>query len=1095
MTLQRNRLLVGSGGKSGAGRSAQEDPDSLRSKSLAQIVDLLSEGEIEGLVNESGQLLVDAQIASQPVVTSGRLTTPPVVVPGSSGYPSVVSCVIKDERGVNGQIYAYATNGEITHLEIANAGSGYLSPVVTIPPATGQAIYLDDVPLQNSSDLSYNFQDVSIVGTNGTPFQDPLPGFERTQRIIVSKNDDILEATPHVVEITDSTVTSLIIGIYVPALYQQSRTTGDVTGYSVTYSVYIQYRPNASSSFSAEQFMYRDVIEGKASRGYLRTREVDVSFLRQAGTDDHQWRLVIKRESPDIVSDSAKNNRTQLSFVTGVTNTPLAYPYSAVQGIQVNAQTFSRIPVRSFLVKLLRIQVPSNYFPETRKYNRNPETGAAEPVEQYWDGTFYTAWSNNPAWCFYDICTDKRYGMGSVFGEGRIDKWALYKIARYCDELVDDGFGGKEPRFTCNLYLQTRQEAYKVMQDMASIFRALLYWGNDTVVPVQDAPTEPFRSFTNANVKDGTFNYSGTSRKVRHTVAYVRWNDPNDRYRSKPEYVEDIEGILRWGIRPLDLTAMGCTSRGQAHRFGLWALYSERLETDSVNFSTGMEGITLRPGMVISVFDNSRSGVNYAGRIKHISNDRTKVTTDRKQKITEANNTLILVNPRPIGPVAPITSSAQLDELFQSQLIRVQVSSVSQDPTGNLVLNLSAPIPEGVDLGSVWGLQNSSIRPQYFRLMAVEESAKHEFEVTGIAHSPTKFDEVEKGLRFEDAPISTLATDYLSPRAPQNLQASVEVITTAQGKVYNVSLAWDAPAGSYVQEYEVQMRKGLGNFHYKTTVASTQADVEVTVPDTYSFRVVSIGVKGARSNFSEVSALVRENVNAPDEQVAGIDEITGLELLNQGNDSEFIGRDFTVDWRVNSKMNSFELGSEPSGASSGGNSTEFLHYIVRFYSVATDALLYQTQTNLSSYTLRFDDNAALTDGPHRSLVVEVLSKNTRNEYSEPVQLRVDNPHPPFPIGVTVSLTADNRLSFLFAASTQRDFAGRRVWVKLGSAPTITDAPTYEGTANPVLIPVSLGATYHFRFAEYDSFSKAGEYATMDVDTLADVVSADDTFDT
>lgn len=262
----------------------------------------------------------------------------------------------------------------------------------------------------------------------------------------------------------------------------------------------------------------------------------------------------------------------------------LRYPMSALVATVVDAEQFNNIPTRAFDLKGRIVRVPSNYNPATRAY-----TGI-------WDGTFQPAWTDNPAWVFYDLATHERYGLGHIVPESLIDKWSLYAIAQHCDQLVPDGRGGYEPRFTANLYLQTQADAYKVMQDIATMFRGIMYAAGGAITAVSDRPTDPAYVYTQANVIDGVFRYSGSARRARHTVALVSWNDMNDFGRAKVEYVEDPEGITRYGVQQTDVIAIGCTSQGQAQRMGRYILTTERYETDAVSFGIGLDGTLCAPG-------------------------------------------------------------------------------------------------------------------------------------------------------------------------------------------------------------------------------------------------------------------------------------------------------------------------------------------------------------------------------------------------------------------------------------------------------------------------------------------------------------------
>ncbi len=1241
-----------------------EAPDTLRSKSFARVVDLTSEGEIEGPADSEGKLVENASVdpSSFSVVDGVIVGVPTVnrieVLVAGLGYPSnpiaPIKLITQDPTGSGAVLHVVADpeDGHVLYIHIVTGGVNFsATPLLLIPPVLGKAIVFDNTPLQNS-DLTFNHEDVTIVSRVGTQDQLPIPGFEGSQQVVYSDNLEISVSTPQEAPIIDPTIDFLIVGIGVGQFFEQ-KLTGDVIGVSVKYRVSLKYQ---DEDFKV---LYEDTLNGKSTSGYVRTREVDIRFSK-TNPPDHRWILRAERLTPEAANSQLLRDKIFLNFVTGVTFSPFSYPNSALMAVEVNAEQFKQVPVRGYRLKGIKIQVPTNYFPATRLYNRdsdgNPVFNASgDPEEQIWDGTFYIVWSDNPAWCFYDLITNSRYGLGDYIGTTGLDKWMLYRIARYCDVLVKTGFKDSrgqdtfEPRFTCNLYLQTKQEAYKVLTDMASIFRGLLYWSLGTVVAVQDSPEPSFWHFTIANVKDGLFTYASTARTTQHSVCYVRWNDPLDNFKPKMEYVEDVDSILKFGYREIELSAFGCTSRGQAHRLGKWLLFTERIETETVTFQTGMEGIPLRPGLVIDVSDNNRSGVFFGGRILKISEDRIKITTDRKKAVFDAQLAdyiarvlspeasahfeVILFDPtRLINPVE-ITSSEQISQINAPQIIRIglgysgapdalsientsplpstvtgayyeyqftaeggtpsytwTISSgtlpagltlssggllsgtitagaadfnfvvkvtdespvassgggIEVDDDGFLVLNLlDQAAPDEVVIGSIWGLSSTGVlEPQQFRVLSITESDKFLFEIVAIEHHFTKYAVIEEGLQFEETPISVLPAQYGYPEKPTGLELTFSSVLRGSVTIFQVHLHWDAAGFSYVKHYEVWLQKDLGNFHYRVTTEANHTDIEVDLPGFYTFRVYAIGYLDRRSLPAQKSIDVEiiDDIGGPPGIVSDLQErITGLELFNSGNADSFEGRDAVFDWRINSPTNSYDIGSEPSGGNSGGNSADFMYYEVRIYSpreflewaigttyakdaevqylgrtyaslvddnlgntpppvntgsvfwesngiAGIDALVRYVITKDSNYTFGFDENRATHGGPHRDFIFEVTARTVGNHLSKRRFLRVNNPHPHVPEGVTVNTSVSGQISFQFPGSAHRDFAGWRVWVSqtIDFDVRIT-RPTYEGTANPLTLPRVNGATY-YRYAEYDVFSEWIEYANFTDKELFDSVT-------
>ena len=340
-----------------------------------------------------------------------------------------------------------------------------------------------------------------------------------------------------------------------------------------------------------------NTISGKCSSAYERQHSFRV-------VGDAPFLVRVTRVTPDSTT-AYLVNKTYFSSIAYAIEEKFRYPGSVLVATRISAEQFSSIPTRAYRCKMLKVKIPTNYNPLTRVY-----TGS-------WDGTFKVAWTNNPAWCFYDLITNTRYGLGERIPASSVDKWALYEIARYCDELVPNTDGTMEPRFTCNVLIQTREEAYRVISDFASIFRGMTYWGNGTIVPVQDSPKIPAYAFTNANVVDGLFEYQSTNISTRYNTCAVTWNNLEDFGRRWVEYVEDTEAIARLGyVNETQVVAFGCTSRGMAQRVGRWLLYTNNYETDLITFSTGLEGVLPRPGEAIQVSDSLRSQDRRGGRIK-----------------------------------------------------------------------------------------------------------------------------------------------------------------------------------------------------------------------------------------------------------------------------------------------------------------------------------------------------------------------------------------------------------------------------------------------------------------------------------------------
>lgn len=396
----------------------------------------------------------------------------------------------------------------------------------------------------------------------------------QTNEVTTDVNTEVKKDKPITRSIIAPEADIVRVTITVPGLSHQNKSNGDINGTKVELKV--EYQANGSQWIDAGNI----VIEGKTTSSYNREHSFRL-------TGEAPWNIKVTRLTDD--SDSqVLQNKTIFSKITTVFEEKLTYPGVAYVGVQIDAEQFSSIPSRGYHCRGIKLKVPSNYNPETREYSGD------------WDGTFIVKYSNNPVWIYFDLLTNEEYGAGEYIKEDMLDKWSMYQIAKYCDELVPDGFGGREPRFTCNVYIQTKQEAFKLLRDLTSVFRAMSYWSSGTQMLVQDSPKDPIYQFNNTNVIGGKFSRAGSNIKTRHNVVLVTWNDPKKYFKQSVEYIEDPEAIVKMGyISQTEVVAFGCTSRGQARRLGKWLLYTEQYESEVITFSCGQDGAIPIPGEVI----------------------------------------------------------------------------------------------------------------------------------------------------------------------------------------------------------------------------------------------------------------------------------------------------------------------------------------------------------------------------------------------------------------------------------------------------------------------------------------------------------------
>lgn len=666
-----------------------------------------------------------------------------------------------------------------------------------------KSIYLDGTPLQNA-DNSFNFQDVVVDSRVGTQIQGYVAGFNAVESAI-NVSTEVKAAVSVTRTITDPNVDAVRLTVTIPQLSSQNTSNGNLDGTSVSIAIDVQ---TAGGGFVEK---LADTISGKTMSAYQRGYRVDLPGVGP-------WDIRVRRVTPDSTS-AALANKTIWSTYTTLIDQKLRYPNSALVGISIDAQQFGSIPNRGYDVKLLKVLVPSNYFPETRAYTRNSTTGADTGIEQTWNGSFYVAWTDNPAWCWYDLVTNERYGLGEFIDPATVDKWALYTIGKYCDALVPNGFGGTEPRFTCNIYLQTREEAYRVINGMASIFRGMAFWVGGGMTATHDAPSDPIALFTAANIIDGRFNYSGTDIKARHTVALVGWNDPADGYLQKVEYVEDQEGITRYGVVEAEIAAVGCTSRGQAHRVGRWLLYTERLETEIVTFKTGINGARVYPGAVIKTQDASRAGLRLGGRL--LAATTLSVMVDAPVTfVTGKTYTLSVVLPNG----------------------NVEDRALSNLPGTTSTLMPGAAFSAAPQAMAIWVVAVSDLSPELWRVIAAKETDGIEVEIVAVEHHPAKYALVESGISFVPAPTTILSTAPPPPTASVTISESLYIKASAVRN--KIIISWPAVAGA--TRYAVEYQMGSGNWVHLGEVRELLVEVD-TDPGTYTARVKSLNSLGIQS--------------------------------------------------------------------------------------------------------------------------------------------------------------------------------------------------------------------------------------------------------
>ena len=633
-----------------------------------------------------------------------------------------------------------------------------------------QSILVNKTPL---TDMDGNpvIHGVTAVWRAGEQEQTPPEGFE-SSGAETALGVEVTRAKPVTRTITSANIDRLRVTFGVQSLVETT-SKGDRNPSSVRLLIQLER--------SGHWVTEKDItINGKTTSQYLTS--VIIGNL-----PERPFNIRMVRETADSTTDQLQN-RTLWSSYTEIIDVKQSYPNTAIVGLQVDAEQFGGQQMAvNYHIRGRIIQVPSNYDPGKRTYSG------------IWDGTLKPAYSNNPAWCLWDMLTHPRYGMGKRLGAADVDKWALYALGQYCDQPVPDGFGGTEPRMTFNAYLSQQRKAWDVLGDFCSAMRCMPVWNGQTLTFVQDRPSDVVWTYTAGNVVTGedgvSFHYSFSALKDRHTAVEVNYTDPQNGWQTSTELVEDPDAILRYGRNLLKMDAFGCTSRGQAHRAGLWVIKTELLETQTVDFSVGAEGLRHTPGDIIEISDNAYAGTVIGGRILSVDNASRTLTLDREVTLPEkGTSTVNLIN----GSGKPVS----VDVTGQPSPDRIQIST----------------LPDGVVEHSIWGLALPGLRRRLFRCVAIRENADGTFAITAVLHVPEKEAIVDNGATFE--PLSG-SLNSVTPPAVQHL--TVEV--SASDGQYLAVAKWDTPRVVKGVRFSLRLTSGTGENSRLVTSAIT-ADTE-----------------------------------------------------------------------------------------------------------------------------------------------------------------------------------------------------------------------------------------------------------------------------
>ena len=705
-----------------------------------------------------------------------------------------------------------------------------------------KSVYLDKTPIE-AQDGSHYFKNMEIEGREGTQTQEVMQGFQAVEKE-VSVSTEITQRTALTRTVTDANVNRLRLTLGVQALFEQNDQ-GDTNPVTIELNITV----------GTQQIPF--TIHGKYNSPYSRSIEV---------TNLPAVPFTIKVER--ITADSTSNrlaNKTMWASYTEIIDAQFRYPNTAYIGVKFDSEYFNNIPTRTYEIYGIKVRVPSNYNPETRTY-----TGL-------WDGTFKVAYTNNPAWILMDIVTHKRYGLGDRLGEFSVDKWALYQIAQYCDQMIPDGFGGQEPRFTCNLWLTEQRSAYDVLSDLCSIFRAIPVWNGTELTFIMDRPSDPVWTYTNANVVGGQFSRQYSAMKARHNAIQVEYKDAENNYENTIEYISDDEQIRKFGLNLKKVTAFGCTSRGQAFRTGKWILETERLETETITFTVGSEGLMNIPGDIIRVSDNHFAGTNIGGRVQAIHG--RILTLDREIQFS-ANHFLSYIN-------------------AQAKHQKIRITAVS----GKQVTLESEPV--GLSLQGVWSLLTQTVASQLYRCMTVTENEEGTYTIFALQHEPQKEAIVDNGASFEPRNTSVIKTPTLE---------SLNAEATPNG----LKLNWSSTAGVGTLTYDIKILKAGNLYAYHKSISSTEFSTEDLPDGDYTAIVIAKNASGQMVSEKSQSFTINRPPVPRDVVVLGglgnitiswawVDDFTQTEIWVSEQDNLTTAQRLT---KLTAKMYSHEVGAK-----------------------------------------------------------------------------------------------------------------------------------------------------------------------------------------
>ena len=684
-----------------------------------------------------------------------------------------------------------------------------------------KSIFIDGVALENE-DGSFNYSGVTWDFRDGSQDQSPMPGFDfvETPKAV---NTQLKTTNAVTVAIDNDDADRVRVIMKFPSLRSIDKKTGDTNGTSVQFKFQLANGNGSFYDVIATGEISSDVtLTAKKTGVYYRSYEIQLPKPGRA------YKVRVLRLSADS-NDQYLFNDTWVDSIGEIVDTPMNYPNSVLVGLKVNSEQFgSSMPSRSYLIRGLKIRVPSNYDENTNTYNG------------VWDGTFKLLSSSNPAWILFDLLTNARYGLGKFVSESMIDLGQLYQIGRYCDEEVDDGFGGKEKRFAINTQITSRQDAYRLIQDIAGAFRGMVFWAGGMVNIMQDSPSDPVMLFTNANVKDGLFTYKGSARKDRPSVALITYNNKQDGYKQNVEYVEDQEAMARYGERKTEAVAFGCTSRGQAHRVGLWLLYTARMESDMITFTAGLDASFLMPGETVLIQNKYRAGKRNSGRI--VSFTKNSITLDAPVSLKKSGSFIRIINQ-------------------EGKIVERDINETGDNITKVTFKTALATADQPVANG-VWTITEPDLVPMRARVVAIAQGeTPGSFDITVVQNNASKYQAIDNGATLVPENTTVLDPTYSKP---SNLVISEGTYLSSPGNLsVKLMLAWEGKSPEYWVSWRRSDEGNVSNWQSARATEEQYEIVNVAENGRYDFRLYSVSFGGKKSEIITAVYQVKGTMTPP----------------------------------------------------------------------------------------------------------------------------------------------------------------------------------------------------------------------------------------